>query len=99
MLIYSNYTGGSQDRLEMRRRRVLQQELSDYRFYGSEGGDVQIPGLVAGVITNEMPNANTGNPEEGIFGVKWGAVTTSVVAGVSVWIATRILDHMFGKKD
>lgn len=80
MLMSHTYTGGSQDRLEMRRRRMRQQ-MQGYQL-------AQFPEIVGGMMAADVsPNATR---------INWTAVASGVATGVSVYLITRVLDRVFG---
>lgn len=85
-MLMNVYSEGSQDRLEMRRRR-----RSELRRAGIfEGYQMtQSPEVTGGMVAAEESNT-------GANGVNWSAVTTGLATGVSVWLVTKLLDRIFG---
>lgn len=52
-------------------------------------GYAQTPEIIGGLVA-EQQAASDGNT------IKWGAIATGVITGVSVWLVTRLLNNVFG---
>lgn len=93
-MILERYTGGQQEERRIRRWRTgvgpapawSQRQLQGYG-YGVPLA--QVPEVIGGLVA-EQQAASDGNQ------IKWGAVATGVITGVSVWLATKLLDRWFG---
>lgn len=85
-MILSRYSSDQQEERRIRRWRTGQgsdPRWSQRQFHGYQYA--QVPEVIGGMVAAQEAN-----------GVKWSAVATGVLTGVSVWLATRLLDRMFG---
>lgn len=85
-MLINSYTGGSQGRLEMRRRRRMElQRAGIFEGYAFSTG----PEITGGMTAADAVTENVQH-------INWSAVATGLATGVSVWLATRLLDRLFG---